>query len=73
MLANARAEGKIAGKQAHHERADDIDDQGPEREAISQEARGADIHSVTKGPADPGPNKDDQVKHKPPTAAVLRS
>lgn len=64
MLADPRPEGEIAGKKADHERADHVHDQSPEWELVSQNPHGGDIDPVTKGSANSGPEKDDQIEHE---------
>ena len=68
-----RPEGEIAGEQSHQERAGDVDDQGSEREAEAELAGSGEVDAVAQRAADAGAEKDDEVQHKPPTAASLRT
>jgi len=63
MLTDTRPEGEIAGQETDHKRPEHVHDQGPERELVSQDPHGRDIDPVTKGSANSGPEKDDQVEH----------
>src|SRR5439155_15762764 len=73
VLRDTGTKSEIAGERAHDERTEDIDDQRSEREAVTEHAHRRDIDTVPKRAPDAGAEKDDQIKHKPPTAADLRT
>ena len=72
MLRDAGTEGEIAGEQTHQERANNVHDERSEREFVAQKARCADVHSVAERATKTGSDEDNEVEHKPPTAARLR-
>jgi hypothetical protein len=72
MLRHPGAINEEAGEQAQCERAGDVDDEGSVGESIAEQPGRGDVDAVAERAADPGADEDDEVKHKPPTAARMR-
>src|SRR6476659_4481497 len=72
VLTETGPEGEIPRQEAHQERTGDVDDQRSERKAVAEQPGRADVDAMSQRTADTRSEKDDQVKHRPPTAAKSR-
>ena len=64
VLAHAGAIGEIARQQPHREGSGQVDEQGPERKAVAEQSRRADVRAVAQGSADSGAQEDDQIQQR---------
>src|SRR5262249_5819580 len=69
VLGRPAAKREIAGDQAHHDRARDVDDEGAVRKGRAERFRSRHVHGVAQRSAKPAAEKDQEVVHSAPSSS----